>query len=236
MAEGDSSRLSSGGSRVHLIPVGKGTLADGLYVRVTVPEYFERISRARRNWAHPWAEIEKVLFQANQRMAEELQLRAAAQLEESRIGSRRNYSTGRLEATILASENVFNTGRRWGVGVGSWLKASPAKMYWRQIEEGSAVHVGDEIGGRWSDGSSIFGPMRSRRSMDELFAVKADRAPASWTIANPIEAQNYYRDAWRSYNVQAQARAALQQAITSVLGIQFRSSRPTWNTLINSMR
>lgn len=230
---GVASRGFYSGKRERLIPVGKGGLADGLVVRVTVPEYFERISRSRQGWAHPWAEIEKVLVRANQIMAEDLQLMAAMELEESRSQTRAKYSTGRLEATILSPENIINTGRRWGVGKKQWMDtASPARMYWRQIEDGSTVHLERRVHGLFSDGVSFFKASPARRGLDDVLVGEVH----GFVIKNPIEAQKFFRNAWRRYNTRARARAALQAAIQEVLGVTFRSNRPQWNTLINSMR
>jgi len=223
----------SSGRESRLIPVGKGTLAEGLYIRVTVPEFFEQISRSRRKWGHAWSEIEKVLVLANQRMAEGLQLMAAQELEYSRFGTRKKYTTHRLEATILAPENVFNTGRRWGVGRVKWMNtASPAKMYWRQIEEGSTVHLDRQVHGLFHDGFEFHKASAKRAHMDDVMIGNV----YGFIIQKPIEPHYFFRNAWREYNVKAQARAALQEAVTEVLGITFKSSRPTMKTIVNSMR
>lgn len=68
---------------------------------------------------------------------------------------RRRVSTGRLLKVTADPRNRFVNGR-FGFGVGDvdYLDGSMAK-YWRQIEEGTDVHVGREIRGFW--GGTISG-------------------------------------------------------------------------------
>lgn len=238
------------GSNTLKIPIGNGTLAEGLVLRVTVPEYFEKISRSRSGWAHPWEQIEKVLEVANRQMAYELQFLLLEALEEGRVKQRRAVSTHRLEDALGDPRNVKISGRRFAVGRVAFLNRSQAK-YWRQIDAGTTVHVGRVQGrGYWTDGSGK--PTPNARRRDGRWnptagsirgargrVIKADDGRSlvrKMVINRPIQPQQYFARAWRRFNPRAQALDALRSAITQVLGIPMTGVRRSFNATIATMR
>lgn len=86
------------------------------------------------------AAVERILREANDDLALYLQNEVVKALERGRIPTRRGVSTGRLKNAIMNRKNVIIRPFGFGVGVPSWLDRSQAK-YWRQIDEGTRVHV-----------------------------------------------------------------------------------------------
>lgn len=242
-------RIGQSAANTLKIPIGNGTLVEGLILRVTVPEYFERISRSRAGWAHPWEEIEKVLKVANQRMANELQYLVLEALEEGRVRSRRGVSTGRLEAALSDPRNVRVTGRRFAVGDAAFLSRSQAK-YWRQIDAGTSVHVGKSRGGGyWIDGGGRpssndearrdgrFVPAMGRNARGrQILGDDGKSLVRRMVINRPIEPQQYFERAWKRFNARGQALDALRGAITQVLGIPMTGVRRSFDATIATMR
>ena len=253
-------RIGQGGNTVR-IPLGNGTLAEGLVLRVTTPDFFERISRSRSGWAHPWAQIEKVLEAANHRMASELQYLVLEALEEGRVQSRRGVSTKRLETALADPRNVKVSGGRMAVGRVAFLNRSEAK-YWRQIDSGTSVHVGRLQGrGYWIDGSGratsnmgghmkkgvmTAGP-RNGKWISTPGGGKNARGRAiigedggslvrKMVIRRPIQPQEYFERAWKKFNARGQALDALRGAISQVLGIPMTGVRRSWNATVATMR
>lgn len=102
------------------------------------------------------------LYDFNYRLAVRLQREVAAALERNRVGSRRDVSSGRLAEAILDKNNRVVRNSGFGVGVPEFLDHSQAK-YWRQIETGTSIHVGQRIPiGVW--GQSLTGGYRNAPS------------------------------------------------------------------------
>lgn len=256
-------RASSGlrqegtGGLTMVIPIGGGTYAEGLLLRVAVPDFFSRISRRRSGWAHPWPQIERVLVRSNQRLADELSLLVVRALQEGRVQERRAVSSGRLEDALLDRRNQVNTGRRFGVGNAAWLNRSQAK-YWRQIDSGFSGHVGREVYGAWmSTSGKYYRSMQGRRSDRFVPRVRGMKAVSrkavtsrkdriglensfaanigKMTIQRPIEPQQYFARGWQAFNPKARALSALREAISEVLGIDMRGVPRTWDATVGTM-
>lgn len=242
-------RIGQGENTVR-IPLGNGTLAQGLVLRVTTPDFFERISRSRAGWAHPWEDIKKVLEVANRRMANELQYLVLEALEEGRVQSRRSVSTQRLEKALGDPRNVKVTGERMAVGRVAFLNRSQAK-YWRQIADGTSIHVGRVQGrGYWIDGGGrptanstarngrwISTPRSSNNARGrKIVGEDGGSLVRKMVINRPIQPQEYFERAWQKFNPRAQALDALRAAITQVLGIPMTGVRRSWNATVATMR
>lgn len=194
-------------------------------------------------------EFAQIMRRYNELRAEELQAALAQALEEGRVASRRDVSTGRLEWALLHKNNRIVRPFGFGVGVPSWLDRSRAK-YWRQIDEGYWGHVGREIWGVWGEGPPrIFrgrytgsgpytahganrrGALVPRVPSNEYAAARAGLGPAisarprRTTIERPIEAQKYFERAWEKVNMREAAMDDLRSAIAEVLDIGFDEVR-----------
>lgn len=101
------------------------------------------------------------LKRINEDLAKELQQLIADNLDQARVPSRRQVSSGRLEAAILDERNRTVTPFTFGVGVKKFLDSSGAK-YWRSIEVGTNQFVGNEIKAGWLWGTSLTGQMGGR--------------------------------------------------------------------------
>lgn len=151
----------------------------------------------------------KELLDANKRSALALQ----ADVVENVLGSiqRRAVSSGRLARVTGDRRNVFWTESGFGVGIEDYLDKSEAK-YWRQIEEGTDVHVGREIRGVF--GGTLAGPRRGgspltsfgqdyggkfipiSKSVRTVFDGGRPVSVRKSTIGQPIEAHDSYADAF----------------------------------------
>ncbi len=102
------------------------------------------------------------LKKLNERLATELQEEVAAALDRTRVSSRRGVSSGRLKEAILDPKNREIKNEYFAVGIDRHMDRSAAK-YWRQIESGTSIHVGQRMPtGVW--GSSLTGGEASARS------------------------------------------------------------------------
>lgn len=242
------------------VPLADGTIAQGLMLRVTIPDYFSRISGSRAGWGHSWSQVEQVLEVANRKLAAELQVLVAIALEESLKPSRASWSSGRLEAAMLDPRNVVTTGRRFGVGNVRFLESLAGKQhgevgkYWRRIDQGSTSQVGRKmLKGFWQDGggrghrpsgrrnSDAFVPLHGRPNTPGVGISMASkqnvaRLSRAGVIQNPIEPHEYFSKAWAQFNPRSKALDALREAITQVLGISMKGVRRSWSATIQTMR
>lgn len=99
-----------------------------------------------------WGNIIRVLRRYYSEMAYEINFLAAEMFEEGR--KRPNVSTGRLVNALIDDRNAFISDDSFFVGVPSFMDHSRAK-YWRQIDQGTTVHLGQYLFGVW--GSSLSG-------------------------------------------------------------------------------
>jgi hypothetical protein len=117
-------------------------LAYGLVITVTTRgHYFD--PDAVRAQGLVTDEIQKVLKAANLDLAGELRAAVLQALDDGRLPNRRLVSTGRLDWALAHERNMIIRPWGFGVGVRNWLDRSQAK-YWRQIDEGTSVHIGGE--------------------------------------------------------------------------------------------
>lgn len=122
-----------------------------------------------RNRTMPWSRVERTLERYSHAMAADLQEMVVD--EYTRTRKRKDVSTGRLDAATLDRRNREVAKNGFSVGLESWLNKSQAK-YWRQIEEGTRVHVGRHLygvfgatfsggyypGNRWPWRNARYGP------------------------------------------------------------------------------
>lgn len=133
---------------------------------------------------------------------------------EERI-KRKGVSTGRLASVTADPRNIYSDNIGFGVGIEDFLDKSEAK-YWRQIEQGTDVHVGQEIKGVWGESRAGFyenrwgaalrgGPQYTAHGEDNggkfvplrrgrVFSNGLMISGKATTIKNPIEAMYAYAD------------------------------------------
>lgn len=141
----------------------------GLFVSVTGTGTLRYTLETAKNRRHSWSRIERVLERHNEAMAANLQDMVVDEYQRTR--KRKDVSTGRLDAATLDRRNRMLAKNGFGIGLSSWLDKSQAK-YWRQIEEGTNVHVGRHLygvfgatftggfsrGNRWPWRNARYGP------------------------------------------------------------------------------
>lgn len=98
--------------------------------------------------------FQHILYERNQKLAQELQDLALEKLDQSII--RPLVSTHRLHNALADPRNRIVTQWGFGVGVIDWLDRSKAK-YWRAIEVGTSQFVGNPLPKGWLWGASLTG-------------------------------------------------------------------------------
>lgn len=149
------------------IAIARSPIADtGLTVTMWVPGngFFAQLQTMELKRVS-WASILRIMQRYYAEMGTELQLMVVDAYRES--VRRPDVATGRLAEATLDEQNFFSTPEGFTVGVPSFLNRSQAK-YWRQIEHGTAIHVGREIYGVWG-----------RRFSGEWHAAKYGRYPGT---------------------------------------------------------
>lgn len=161
---------------------------------------------------------------------------------------RPGVSTGRLKATVLDPRNRVARAKAFGVGRLGWLNnESPARAYWRAIEEGTSYFVGRRIHGVW--GSTIggylpggrYGPypraerpyvgfgmgtgqrLRPMFTPAVAYSLLRGRGPRqdvggiSGVIEKPIIAKHFMRTGWKNFDARTEGRAFAQMIIKDYL-------------------
>ncbi len=123
----------------------------GLSVVFQIPSGGLYDKLAAKKSGDQWGNITRVLRRYFDEMAREINFLAAEMFEEGR--KRPNVSTGRLVNALIDERNVFISEDSFFVGVPSFMDHSQAK-YWRQIDQGTTVHLGQYLMGVWGDSLS----------------------------------------------------------------------------------
>ena len=160
----------------------------------------------------------------NERLAATFSAQVAANARRSL--QRPRASSGRLIRAIEDPRNRVATSTKWGYGVEAWLDQSPARYYWRQIEEGSSVHVGRVLHGAWSAqrGSGPFYPFDRRRNQDVFTPMREDGSGFG-VITKPIEPHLFMKRTWDSFDPREKSRQALYETLVEA-GIIQKGSVP----------
>jgi|GEM_PF-3644648 len=136
-------------------PLDDTGLAISLWVSSTTDRgFFAQLQKTetRYSWNRVMATMQKFYAQA----AQELNELAVEEFKKSR--KRPGVSTKRLEKALVDPRNMRILQDGYRVGYGRFMKTSEAR-YWRQIDEGTTVHVGRllpaglwgaSLNGRWA--------------------------------------------------------------------------------------
>lgn len=118
----------------------------GLVIEVWVPGdgFFAQLQRGDTKLS--WSNIETIMSRYYYEAAMELNLLAVEAFHETR--KRPSVSTHRLETALLDYQNIRVLKDGFYAGDGKFLDSSNAK-YWRQIEEGTSIHLGQLLTGVW---------------------------------------------------------------------------------------
>ncbi len=119
----------------------------------------------------------------------------------------------RLEMSILAEDNRFVSASGFLVGRDSWLRRSPAALYYRLIEEGGQSYYTSglffhpdvlRVGVRRTGGSTAAGGMRGLRpATGSKGAIKLSQRPMPFTFqVSGTPAYHMMRDAGRWWSTQ----------------------------------
>lgn len=140
--------------------------------------------------------------QAHFEMGRQCARQIAAVLDERIKGTGRPQRETQILLRALRSPKMVDANGTEGFVVGpqGYLDSTGAAKYWRALEVGSRVHVGDEIGGFFvTPGGKSVGPSRARFRRDvrliQLGRVfKTEHAPDNrGTPSNPIPLSNFTR-------------------------------------------
>lgn len=145
-------------------------------------------------------------------LAKEIQEQVAASTY-SRL--ERDGSTGRLRTVTLAAGNRDVTQSRIEVGIPSFLDRSAAK-YWRQIEQGTSIHLGRTIVGGFDDGGEWTPPRTGGAGSRFKAGGSSVFARGEWgkgVIRQPIVGKDAYGTTWRSMGVGRRADLIVAEAI-----------------------
>lgn len=124
------------------IPIG----STGLYITLsTSPNgLMSAVLNRKRSRKVSWRTLMQVMERYYEMMGAELRELVGEQIVESL--KRPNVSTGRLLDATLDERNFYRQPDGFGIGYAPFLDQSVAK-YWRQIEQGTSIHVGRELYG-----------------------------------------------------------------------------------------
>ena len=147
------------------------------------------------------------LIPLNEKWSQKLQKQAAARLELTRVGPKDGRRKFRhLSSSIKDPENVLFSDTGFGFFKPAHMdKATP---YWRQIEEGSRVHVGRRQYMAFAGPFGVIGPIRDRFRMDP-WRTSGTKGGSAWrgTIRRPIGAHRFLEDTFASWDKDAYTKA-----------------------------
>lgn len=138
----------------------------GLVLTVGLPDYLAFAAK-RSGYNHAWEQVGAILERASSKLAQELQEALVDAFDETRVKERREASTGRLSRALADPRNRRVERYRFGVGDPKFLDRSDAK-YWRQIDQGTMIHVGQVLWGAWGWG---FTGQYARSRKGNVYAV-----------------------------------------------------------------
>jgi len=200
--------------------------------------------------ADQWPRILAFLSRYYEAMANEINDLAVSEFEKTR---RRGWvATNRLKAALTDERNMFIPGSKDAlyVGVPGFLDNSQAK-YWRQIEEGSRVHVGrlihgvwgSKLSGGWAQGrtgryalaSSPYSPhgkgsgqkFQPLSTMEGTLSEVRRKHPGMSTearIGRAIPKSDYYTKAWEQFRRTNRPLQLLRAAFTQQFGLKAPTS------------
>ena len=151
----------------------------------------------------------------NKRYAQLLQKDAARQLEMTR-GPRPRDRRRRAGIKMRLSEAIMDplnaTSNDTGFGVGNTIFLDRVTPYWRQIEEGSTVHVGRQQRAWFVDGAGKLQPPAGfRRGQDQWSPRSAtSRSAPLVRIKVPIEAHRFFARAMKQFDMDSYNRELLE--------------------------
>lgn len=102
--------------------------------------------------------FQQALTEANAKVATNMQWGMVDELERQvKLTGRKQRGDERLEMSLLSEHNREAFANTFSVGRESWLDRSPARLYWRRIEEGDAATFDSRILFT-NDFGSFYGP------------------------------------------------------------------------------
>jgi len=230
---------------VKRVPISDTGLVLTVWVRSTSNDGVFGMLNERAT-ADQWPRVLQFMSQYYDRLAKEINEVAVEEFKKTR--RRGLVATGRLEKALTDERNMFVPGSKDAlfVGVPSFLDNSQAK-YWRQIEEGSSIHLGRPIYGVWGDRLSRgwapakdgkyalvsppyvghgrgegqkFQPastMLGRQGRRSAYAMEA-------RIGKPIPKSDYYTKAWQELRRRNRPLRLLRAAFRQQFGMKAPTS------------
>lgn len=189
--------------------------ASGIAIRMVYnPASGERISRdLRGRFTSAQSEARGAFERLAIRLQEE-QVKALHQIIDnppslSGEGRRAQRGTHYLEDALVSPTNRELTIDGFVVGIDAALDESPAGQYWRGLEEGTSVHIGQKMYGLWNTPSGLQGPETGGRDAigftgwrnvgdSEDYRDERGKLPG-FRIHNPILAYHYMRTGIRNF-------------------------------------
>jgi hypothetical protein len=230
------------GRLVYRVPIAD----TGLTITINVPQggngFWEAMNNPGMTHKNAWADILKIMQKYYAIAAETLQLMVVEAYKETVV--RPEVSTHRLEGATLDERNRAIHPEGWQVGVPSFMDQSKAK-YWRQIEEGTSIHVikhqrlfgvwGSELTGGTATGSSGIYYLAGGEFHHHGFSsggkfqpfktwngqVEEDGGGATLTgfIQKKIDAQDGYGRAFQRFKKTNRPINLLRAAVAEVMGL-----------------
>jgi hypothetical protein len=195
------------------------------------------IARGARDAKGRFTSMQTLVKQANEEMALEVANYMVKSLEESvKDRGRTQRGTELLARAILNEENRDASIDGFVVGT-DYMDRSPAKMYWRGVEEGSSKHVGRLIYGWFADEvpsepASRYRPSEARRTNARMIQLphppqasgpqftstpgyERVGGPFWFRIKNPIPAYHYMREGAADWMSTGSAAATYRKVFAS---------------------
>jgi hypothetical protein len=198
------------------------------------PGAAERIARDRwGRYTSAQAEISEAFETLAQRL-QEMQVAALRRAMEAASGGlREQRGTHHLEDAILAPSNRQITIDGFKVGIDSAFDESPAGPYWRGLEEGTSVHIGQRMYGLWITPGGFARPAEGARDavgfrgwrnvpseVAEQYRDPENGRLPGFRIKRPIPAYGYLQQGIRDFLASGAIQEEIARAIERATGIQ----------------
>lgn len=214
------------------------------------PSQIERAARDRLGrYTSAQTEV-KAEFEGLAVRLQEMQVEALQRIQDEHGEGRRDQrGTHYLEDAILSPDNRIITEDGFRVGIEAAFQASGAASYWRGLETGTSVHVGQRMWGLWISHDGFSPPVEGGRDavgfatwpsipegewtnyvrtykdpkgverVPKSRGAKLKRLPA-FTIKNPIPEYAYLRTGIREFITSGAIEQAMERAIQRATHVQ----------------